>query len=162
MNKTSAIVLSLLVSTAACPEESEVDVSAAQVDVAKLRDGVTVTLSGKTGKVTVPLSRSLPEAPKNEVESELSAAVNLVVSSTSGESVTLKSDGKLVTGTPAAPGEFAWSINGDRDEVTLTFYNEAKAGQSLKAGSSYTASLTVGTNDLVERLGATTFPVTVK
>jgi hypothetical protein len=133
-----------------------------EVDESMLTSGVVVSLASGQGSVVVPFSTPVPDVPDDDFEDEMSGAVSLLVSSNaSGASADLMA-GTLVSGPPSGPGEYNWSLNGDRDRATMTFFNQTPAGLTLKPGNTYTAQLAVTTNDYVDRVSAISFQVTVQ
>jgi hypothetical protein len=131
------------------------------VDEAALSSGVTVRVSGQTGSVAVPFVEPVPDVADEDLQDELQGAVSLgVVSNVSGAATDLAA-GTLVDGTPAAPGQWSWQLNDDRDEATLTFFNQTPSGLTLTVGNPYSATLSLSTNDYIERLSAFTMQVTV-
>ena len=100
----------------------------------------------------------------SDFQDEMDGAVSLFVTSqASGASADLGAGTALddIGGTPGAPSEFTWSLNSDRDEATLTFYNETPAGLTLKSDRLYFADFSVSSNDYVENLSAISFEVAV-
>jgi hypothetical protein len=131
------------------------------VDEGALSTGVTVTISGQTGSVQVPFMEPVPDVSDDDLEAELDGAVSLgVVSAASGAATDLAA-GTLVSGTPTGPGQWSWQLNGDRDQATLTFYNQTPGGLTLSPGNPYSATLSLTTNAYIERLSAFTMQVTV-
>jgi hypothetical protein len=147
--------------TAGCGGGEGTEIRKGEVDHDMLDAGVTVTIAAdNTGSVDVPLSVPAPNVPDADIEGALGDAVGLVVTSDeTGASADITS-GTLVTGTPSAPGEYAWALDGDRDTATLTFYNESPGGLTLKTDRTYTAQFAIGTNDYIEDMPAMTFTVT--
>jgi hypothetical protein len=131
------------------------------VDEGALSTGVTVTVSGQTGSVLVPFMEPVPSVDEDALEEELQGAVSLgVVSAASGAATDLAA-GTLVSGSPAGPGQWSWQLNDDRDEATLTFFNQTPGGLTLTPGNPYSATLSLTTNAYIERLSAFTMQVTV-
>jgi hypothetical protein len=147
---------------AACGDDGGVvSLRKGAVDEAEVSTGVTVTLSGRNGTVRVPFVEPVPNVADEDFEEELQGAVSLsVVSAASGSSADLTT-GTLVSDSPSGPGEWSWTFNEDRDEATLTFFNESASGLTLKPQNSYSATLTIATNAYVERLPGFAFQVTV-
>lgn len=123
--------------------------------------GVVVTLAGPLGTSSLPFSEAVPDADADDVRTSLSSASLTVVNMVSGVSVDLAS-GTLVDGEPTIAGEYTWGVSDDRMNVTLTFVNQAPTGSTLTAGGSYSATFSLGTNDLVEDVSETAVPVTVQ
>ncbi len=146
MKKLSAFVLGGAFLVAGCPGDDPAGISKGQVDTGTLTDGVVVTLSGNTGKVEVPMAVPVPETNDSALEAELRAACALVISSNVTGSTLDISVGSLVESNPAAPGEYAWSINSDRDIITMTFFNQSPGGLTLKTDRTYNVSMSIDTN----------------
>lgn len=135
------------------------------IDEAALSAGATVVLRGQTGQVSVPFTVPVPEADGDtggdSMEDALAGSVTLVVSSDdSGASADLAS-GAIVGGVPAAAGQWAWSLNGARDEAAVVFFNQAVSGLTLQPTVNYSASLSVTSNDYVENVATFVFPIAV-
>ena len=138
----------------------------AAVDVASLQqNGLVIQINGDLASGTVSLCGGVSTTPIDEtLDLYLEAAVSIVVvSDTTGLSASFSTPGvSYVEGTPAAPGEYTWSLNDPlRDAWTVTFYNETPLGQMLKVGGSYTAEVRVENNPYIEELQPTSIAVTV-
>lgn len=134
------------------------------VDTDSLSAGATVQLQGSLGTVSVPFtsSRPIPDVPDADFEDEMDGAVSLVVSNpATGTTVDLAA-GELVASAPSGAGEFTWAIASDRASATITFYNQTGSGLNLDEGSTYTAQLSIATNDYVQRVTPMTFDVSVE
>lgn len=143
-----------------CGEDDSTTIRKGEVDVAALEDdGVTVDMAGDVASITVPFVDAVPAASASALESEMSDATSLVVSSVASGSSADISDGELVDGEPNGPGEFSWELDEERSSMTLTFYNETASGLTLKSGSSYRATLAISENDFVVEVPAMTFDV---
>ena len=143
-----------------CAGDDTTTISKGEVDVATLEDeGVMVAMAGDVASITVPFVDPVPMASASAVESEMSDATSLVVSSVASGSSADLSDGTLVEGEPKEPGEYAWELDEERSEMTLTFYNETASGLTLKTGSSYRATLSISENDFVVEVPAMTFDI---
>lgn len=146
------LLTGVVLSMACGDDDGATVVRKGEVDEGALGSGVTVNIKGNTGTIIVPFSEPIPEVDDEMFEDEMSGAVALIVSSPrSGATVDLMA-GALVSGEPAAPGEFTWDVNEARDEVLMSFYNEAPGGLTLKAGREYEVQLSISTNDYVERV----------
>lgn len=147
--------------TACGDDDGAVSIRKGVVDEAALSTGVTVTVSGQTGAVLVPFMEPVPSVNDDDLQEQLEGAVSLnVTSSVSGATINLAA-GSLVGGNPAGPGEWSWELNDDRDEATLTFFNETPGGLTLSPGNPYSATLSLATNAYIERLSAFTMQVSV-
>jgi hypothetical protein len=138
----------------------------AAVDVASLQqNGLVIQINGDLASGTVSLCGGVSTTPVDEtLDLYLANAVSIVVvSDTTGLSASFSTPGvTYVEGTPAAPGEYTWSLNDPlRDAWTVTFYNETPLGQMLKVGGSYTAEVRVEINPYIEDLQPTPIAVTV-
>lgn len=138
-----------------------------EIDRDLLEDGVSVTVaSNQIGAVSVPFITPVPTPGGDtggggELEDELSDAVTFVVmSDASGTNVNLTS-GTIVDQTPSGAGQWRWELNGDRDRADITFFNATVNGLTLKVGNSYTATLSITTNEYIASEPSFTFPVTV-
>ena len=160
------LLAGLLAPLTACPDDGDVvDVRRGVVDESALNQGVVVSLSGSNGSVIVPFEEPVPDVDDDDFQDEMEGAVSVLVSSTlSGSSADIGAGSALddVGGTPAAPGEFTWELNGARDEATLTFFNETPSGLTLKTTNPYTAQFSVAPNDYVDSVPAISFGVTVQ
>ncbi|MEE9383608.1 MAG: hypothetical protein V3V08_09365 [Nannocystaceae bacterium] len=133
-----------------------------EVDRAALEEGFSVTLTSGLGSVTVPFTEPAAAATAEAMRTAIVDSVSLVVrNDTSGATTNLMS-GAFVQATPAEVGQYAVALNEDRRAMVVTFFNETSASQSLRAGSGYTATLSVSTNDYVENLGTTAVAIYVK
>ncbi len=157
----TSILFGATLAVAGCTDDTVAEVAKAEVDTDALRAGPTVTLSGNTGSVDVPLKTPIAaSASESDLENELEGAVALVVSSVnSGASADLAA-GSLVSSNPAAPGEYAWSMNDARDTITLEFYNQTPGGLTLKVGRTYDVQLAITSNGYVMSVPAMSFTVT--
>lgn len=82
-------------------------------------------------------------------------ALSLVVSSPrSGASVSL-SEGKLVSGRPAAAGEWSVDLADDRMSFEVSWYNATLGGLTMKPGQSYDVMYSLGDNCCLESFGET-------
>ncbi len=127
----------------------------------ELTEGVVVRIQGALATVTLPFVDPVPEVDDDEFEDELQGSVALFVASELSGAAADLAAGTLVDGTPAAPGEFAWELDEERLEATLTFFNESPGGLTLSIGQPYRAQLTVTPNAYVATLSAISFPVAV-
>ncbi len=145
----------------ACGDEPALVEGATRIAEGELTDGVTVRLEGALGTVGLPFVDPVPEVDDLVFQEELEGAVGLfVVSELSGAAADLGA-GTVVDGTPAAAGEYSWTLDEERTEVTLTFFNESPGGLTLNIGQPYSAQLSITANAYVERLSAISFPVAV-
>ncbi len=157
----SSFVFGAALLVAGCGDDTPAEVQKAEVDTSALQAGTDVVLSGNTGTVDVPLKSPIPaSASESDLESDLEGAVALVVSSVeTGASADLAA-GTLVSSNPAAPGEYTWSMNEERDTITLEFYNQTPGGLTLKAGRDYDVQFAVTPNSYVMSVAAMSFTVT--
>lgn len=148
-----------------CADDSEeAEVRRGRVDSGSLTDGVMVSISGSVGTISVPFEVEVPSVSDSDFQDEMDGSVSLLVTSqASGASADIGVGIALedIGATPGAPGEFTWELNSDRDEATLTFFNETPAGLTLKSDRMYFADFSVGPNDYVETLSAISFEVGV-
>lgn len=142
--------------------------SKGQIDRSAMQAGAVVMLSGSFGTVDVPFIVPVPEGQADtdtdgdqDLEAELAGAVSLIVSSTSTGATVDLTDGTLVDGIPAAPGEWTWGLNGARNRATMTFFNSSSGGLTLKPDLVYDAMLSIASNSYVETEGAFMFPVRI-
>ena len=159
------LLAGFLVPLAGCPDDGDVvDVRRGVVDESALNQGVIVSLSGSNGSVTVPFEEPVPDVPDDDFQDEMEGSVSLLVSSTlSGSSADIGAGNPLDPGSsPSAPGDFSWELNADRDQATLTFFNETPSGLTLKTTNPYSATFSVSPNDYVESVPAISFTVTVQ
>lgn len=164
MNRTSRTPVQLLALTASlllfgCPDDSTQGLDKGEIDRDALSGGVDVTISSGIGTVSMPFSVAVPNV--DDFEDEIDGAISLVVSNDeSGTTVDLTS-GTAVSGSPSDPGEWSWDLNRDRDRGSFEFFNETVDGQALRSSDSYTATLSVSSNDYLERESAFSFVVDV-
>lgn len=145
-----------------CGDDGDDTLDKGEVDEAALNGGVTVTLAGPQGTVTVPFSEPVPDISDDDFQDEMEGAVSLLVTSnSSGASADLMA-GSVVGGSPMAAGEYTWELNDDRDAALMTFFNQTPGGLTLTVGNGYTAQLAVTTNDYVQRVSAISFQVAVQ
>jgi len=158
MKTFRVLLVTGVMALSACTDDGGVSPRKAIVDTGALSAGVTVTIDGNLGSVSVPFTTAVPEGVSvAEFEDELDGAISLLItSSVTGMSADIVS-GSLVDTTPAIAGEFTWEMAPDRLSVTLTFFNETSTGLSLHAGSTYVAQLSISTNEYVQRLSAMSF-----
>ncbi|MEM7159870.1 MAG: hypothetical protein AAF799_43925 [Myxococcota bacterium] len=156
----SSSLLAVLVLATGCPDDV-VTQGDARLDVDELADGVTVEIEGALGTVELPFELPVPEVGDEEFETEMERSVSLFIASDMSGAAADLAVGTPVDGTPAAPGEFAWSLDEDRELVTLTFFNESPGGLTLKPGRPYSAQLSVTSNRYVLSVAAISFAVTV-
>lgn len=161
MKTLRALLVLTGVFAAACADDGG-DLTKGSVDIVALQSNAVVTLSGATGTMVVPFSTPVPNVPNDDFEEEMTGAVALTVSSPrTGVTVNLM-DGVLAD-VPTAPGEYSWALNTERTQATLTFVNSTTAGLTLKPGLDYLATMSVQTNDYVQRIGQLQgFPVLVQ
>jgi hypothetical protein len=167
----SVCALSLAsIALAACNDSGSVDGGdvKGRIDRGALVSGVTVAISGQTGQVAVPMEVAIPEdqvgggsGGDDDLENELSGAVSLMVANNATGTIVDLASGTIVPGSPVAPGQWSWELNGARDNATMTFYNQTTVGQVLFSSNTYTAQLSVSSNGYVESESAFTFPITV-
>jgi len=145
-----------------CTVDDPATLRKASVAADMLEAGVTVSIQGSVGSVSVPFTEEIPDVSASDFQDELDGAVSLLVTSTvSGASADIVS-GTLVDGMPAAAGEFSFEIAADRMSVTMSFFNETSSGLTLKAGNTYSAQLSISINEYVNRQPALEFDVTAE
>lgn len=161
-----ALLASLVVPLAACTGDDDlVDVPRGAVDQSELTRGVLVTLSGNVGSVSVPFEEPVPDVSDADFQDEMDGVVFLTVRSVLSQAAAELGVGGPLSdagGTPAAPGEYTWQLNGARDTATLTFFNETPSGLTLKSANPYEARLSITDNDYVEALVEIQFDVSVQ
>ena len=123
-----------------------------------------VTIDGDVGTVALPFARPVPNSVFNidDVKAELSDSVIMTVRSDETGVTANLADSAPVDLDPANPGDFSWELNPDRDQATLTFYNETPGGLTLKTDRTYTVNVEITENDYVKTLPASTFTVAPK
>lgn len=153
---------------AACSDDPVelVDDRKGEIDRPALESGVTVTLSGDVGTVTLPFIVDVPEVGAdtdggNPLEDELAGAVSLVITSNNSGATADLAAGILIEDSPSSAGEWSWTLNGDRDEATMTFFNASVSGLTLKPSVTYDAALSIATNEYIVDEDAFSFTVTV-
>lgn len=134
----------------------------AEVDEAALTDGILVNIQGDLGEVIVPFLEPVPDVPDDDFEDEMVDSVALVVTSPRSLASADLMAGTVVEDAPTGPGQFTWTLNGDRDAAQLIFFNETPGGLTLEPGLDYVVQLQVSTNDYVEKLPAITFDANVQ
>ena len=121
MTKLRILFLMGAVASIGCGDDGDPPLNKGEVDEAALTSGVVVTIQGAQGTVTVPFSEPVPDVDDQDFEDEMSGAVSLLVTSnSSGASADLMA-GSIASGSPMAPGEYTWELNGARDS-TMTDY----------------------------------------
>jgi hypothetical protein len=145
-----------------CGDDGGDDITKGEVDEAALNNGVMVSIQGAQGTVTVPFSEPVPDVADDDFEMEMSGAVSLLVTSNQSGAMADLASGTIADGAPMRAGEYGWTLNDDRTEATMTFFNETQGGLTLKPGNGYTAQLAVTTNDYVQRVSAISFQVSVQ
>lgn len=148
----------------ACGDDDVVALDKAEVDDDALDAGIDVTLTDDNlGVVELPFSEPVPDDVDDATfAEEMESAVILQVQSRqTGAIVNLGDSGMLVEGTPAAAGEFTWSLSEDRMTAQFVFYNDAGDGLDLDPAGEYHVALQVNLNDYVETLPEVVFPVDV-
>jgi hypothetical protein len=165
---SSLFLLSFGLAVTACGDDAvqSVDSRKGEIDRPALESGVTVTISGDVGTVTLPFLVSVPEVGGdtgggNQLEDELSTAVSLVVTSNSSGATADLAAGILTEDSPSSVGQWNWTLNDDRDEATMTFFNSTVSGLTLKSSVTYDAALSIASNEYVETEDAFSFTVTV-
>ena len=127
-------------------------------------NGMVISLSGDIASGSVSFDAPVSDTPTNETLDlylENSVTIN-VVSDESGSNTSFGQMGvNWVAGTPAAAGEYNWSLNADRTTATLQFFNLSPNDLTLKPGVAYTAEVAVGSNPYVNDVPATFIGVTV-
>ena len=136
------------------------------IDVEQMRENQPwpVTLKGDTASVKVPFLEPVPEGADHldDPEGQLEDAISLIVKSDETGTTANITTGKPVASDPDKPGEFSWKLNEARDEATLTFFNEAADGLTLKTDRTYTVQVAVTENDYLGEVGTTKFRVQPK
>jgi len=160
MNKFHVCCFLGALAAVGCGDDDSATIRKGEVDVIALEDeGVMVDMAGDVASITVPFVEAVPAASVTAIESEMSEATSLVVSSVASGSSADISSGELVEGEPNGPGEFSWELDEERSAMTVTFYNETASGLTLKPGSSYRATLAISENDFVVEVPAMTFDI---
>ncbi|TPV94608.1 MAG: hypothetical protein B7733_14420 [Myxococcales bacterium FL481] len=162
MKKLTACLFGAVLLAGCADDDPDNGSNKGEVDRTALEDGLSITLAAEVGSVVVPFSYPVPSADDSDLQSALSASVSLVVRNDSSGATANLMSGALVNATPTASGQYAVALNETRDELTVTFFNETGAGQSLTMAGSYTATLSVATNDYVESLGTTAVDVFIQ
>jgi len=127
-------------------------------------NGMVISLSGDIASGSVSFDAPVSDTPTNEtLDLYLESAVTInVVADESGSNTSFGQMGVTwVAGTPAAAGEYNWSLNADRTTATLQFFNESPNQLTLKPGVAYTAEIAVGSNPYVNEVPASFIGVTV-
>ena len=160
--KTRNVALLGVVLAAGCAEDIGTDaMRKGEVDVAGFSQAAQVAVDGAIGTVVVPFTTPVPDVAEDEFIDAMDGAVTMrVVSNASGAAADLMV-GHAIDGDPAGPGQFSWSMSGDRKQATFVFYNETEGGMSLSPGGTYTVQFSITTNDYVERVSSTSFEITV-
>ncbi|RMG96356.1 MAG: hypothetical protein D6705_11460 [Deltaproteobacteria bacterium] len=158
MKRLIVASLALSFSVAACGDDT-VEAQLGKVDTEALMAGPAVVLSGDLGTVDVPLERALPAGDAEQIAADFEGTVSLVVSSRETGSSADLAAGTLVSANPAAPGEYAWTIDEDRTTVTLEFYNQTPGGLTLKVGRTYDVQFAVQPNGWVDIVPTMEFSV---
>ncbi len=151
------LVTGALLSTGCPGDDSAATLNKGEVDESALVAGRTVRISGATGTVIVPFSVPVPQVPDADFEDEMDGAVSLQVRSPRSGATAELIAGTLVSSNPSAPGEYTWELNADRDEATMTFFNETPGGLTLQPGLSYDVQLSVSTNMYIENVSPISF-----
>ena len=127
-------------------------------------NGMAITLTGDLGEGMLMLDGAVNDTPTNEtLELYISGAVSIsIMSDASSATANFGEMGvDYVEGTPAAEGEYTWSLNDARDSATFTFFIQTPAGLTLKPNVAYTAELSVSNNPYVTDVPATSVAVSV-
>jgi len=115
-----------------------------------LPEAISVLLrSDGRAEVALTLAEPLPDDVDVTVVRELldTAIVSLVLANETGVTADLV-DGELMDSADAVTtaGQWAVGIDGDRQAVTVTFWNETADGSMLRVDGSYTATIGVTPN----------------
>lgn len=157
------LVLALVASGCDIPPEI---CAKGQIDRSMITAGMFATVSDGVGEVLLPFQVAVPPVQgdsggDDELEAEVAPAVTLVVSSmTTGATADLTS-GTIVDSNPAAPGEWTWDLDDDRDLATMTFFTTAPGGLTLKPDVEYDAMLSVAPNAYIATEAPFAFTVLV-
>ena len=157
-------ILVLGSSLMACGDDRTEDICShkGELDGSAFESGVTATLSGDIGTVQLVFMVPIPDhGDDDDLQAELSNAVSLVVTSNATGVTTDLVSGTIVESTPMAPGEWTWELDGDRNEATITFFNEVNGGTALDASATYDAALSIAPNDYIEEEELFAFTVMV-
>lgn len=143
-----------------CPSDEVI--SKGVLDEAALSAGAAVACVSDVCTVDIGLEQPVdgdvaPETLQQFINSTTSV---LIQSDMTGTSANL-TEGTAVEGTPAAAGEYSWTFNDARDNVTLSFFNLTTSGLTLKADRTYTGTVSVSTNPYLENVDAASFGITV-
>lgn len=154
----------LLGCTADTGTGSGVDKGVIDVEQMRSKQPWPVTLEGDTASVKVPFLEPVPESADHlsDPKTELQKALVLTVKSDETGTTANITTAKPVASNPNATGEFSWELNADRDEATLTFFNEAAGGLTLKTDRTYTLQLAVTDNKYLGEVPTTKFRVQPK
>jgi len=133
-----------------------------ELDIAALQDGEwPVQINGELGVVRLPFSTPLPSSI-DDVEDpgeEIADALTLLIESDETETTASLMDGTLVDDVPDEPGEYSCTVNEERTQATIRFFNESDAGLTVKTDRTYTVMITIDGSAYVEDLDASTFTV---
>lgn len=131
-----------------------------EVDIGKLKaDDWPVVLDGALGTVDLPFKKPVPGSFVPTSNDDLGKSVTLIArSDRTGATVNLTS-GKLIAGTPSAPGEWSVKLNADRTKATIAFFNEIGDGLELDPDLTYEVQISISTNNYIESLSTSTFTV---
>jgi hypothetical protein len=165
MQFTGILLLAASPVVVACNDDHVEDVCArkGEIDRSALEPGVTATVVDDIGTVELLFLVPVPDHGDDaELQAELSSAVSLVVTSDETGATADLISGTIVDSVPAAPGEWAWELDGDRNVATLTFFNAAAGGTALDVSATYGAALSIAFNEYIEEEPLFAFTVAVE
>ena len=120
------------------------------------------SVDGEVAAVSFELAEPIPELPFRVSATDDAAmldiidALSIVVSSPrSGTSVSL-SEGKLVSGMPAAAGEWSVELADDRMSFEISWFNGTIGGLSMQPGQDYDVLYSLGDNCCMDSMPETT------
>ena len=169
---TALIFLSAACLTAGCGDDTtssgsnKVDPEEQEMPLDPDGDGVAEAQEdGERASMAFELSDPLPEIAGAELDEpeawghrafdgtedaalqSIAVALEVTVSSPrTGVTVSLTADGMMVPSPPSGPGEWSITLNDERTEITLDWYNEVSGGARISAGQPYDVVYSLGSN----------------
>jgi hypothetical protein len=162
---TGILLLASSPAVVGCGDDDVEDICArkGEIDRSALEPGVTATVAADIGTVELLFLVPVPDHGNDaDLEAELSSAVSLVVTSDETGATADLFSGTIVDSSPAAPGEWTWELDGDRNVATLTFFNAVQGGTALDVSATYDAALSIAFNEYIQEEPIFTFTVTVE
>lgn len=168
------------ITEASTPDKTEVDEDAREVALDPDGDGVAEgSLNNSRASMTFELDDPLPEleeaavsdvddfrkfdATRDEALGDVADALDIVVSSPrSGITVSLMNDGTLVPSPPTGPGQWSVTMEDNRREFTIEWFNETASGLSLQTGQTYDVLYSLGDNCCVGEVPSTAIEFVVE